>query len=177
MFLSSNVLKSLTSYFVLLYAKRMKKDIKGFTLIELLVVIAVIAILSLAGIAVFTVIQNRLRTSATSATLEAVYKQIEQKRIANQTTLLNITGNGCSECSCRNGGGGYDLTSINSAGCLAVLNTTYVTKLGMQSVPYDGWGNPILMDENEFEGGTCGSKDHIWSFNGQGMWVPFFKCP
>lgn len=102
----------------------------GFTLIELLVVISIIAILSVIGITVFTSVQNNARITATKATLDATYKAIEQARTLQQKTLLQVTGNGCTACSC----GSFD------ASCLSVLNTTFVTKLNMQSIPRDGWG-------------------------------------
>lgn len=155
----------------------MRRSCQGFTLIELLIVIAIIAILSTIGAVVYTGMQNKTRITATTATIEAVYKQIEQKRIANQTTLLNITGSGCSDCSCRNGSNGFDKDSVSTPTCLNRLTLTFVTNLGMSSIPRDGWGDPILVDENELEGGTCGSRDLVRSINGQSMQVPFYKCP
>lgn len=145
----------------------MKKSAKGYTLVELIIVMTIIIILAVIAIVVFVGIQNDARNAATSASLQAVYTQIEEKRIANQEILGKVTGNWCTSCAC---------ADIHSPACLTALSTTYITKLGMESLPLDGWGDPILIDENEMEGGVCGTQDHIWSINGQGSWVPFFDC-
>lgn len=147
---------------------------KGFTLVELLVTISIISILSVIGITIFSSAQNSARTSATKATLDSIYKQIEQKRILEQKTLIQVTGSGCTCCICNSCG-----QPPYSQSCIDSLTNTFVTRLGMSSIPKDGWGDYIMMDENEREFGTNDCRtDNFWSIHGQGlgMSLPFMFC-
>lgn len=114
------------------------------------------------------------RTQATKATFDAIYKQIESGRILQQKTLMQLTGGGWTAGACY-GGSGYD---VKIAGCEAALTSAFVTKLGMGALPKDGWGDPILLDENEgeFSNDPC-RKDSIWSIHsGLSMTIPFYNC-
>ncbi len=147
---------------------------RGFTLVELLVVISIIAILSLIGMTVYTGVQTNARVQATKATFDAIYKQIEVGRVLQQKILMQLTGSGWTAGACY-GSSGYDVKIV---GCEAVLTTAFVTKLGMGALPRDGWGDPILLDENEgeFPAIPC-RQDGIWSIhNGLSMAIPFYNC-
>lgn len=113
---------------------------EGFTLIELLVAISIIGILSVIGITIYTSVQNNARTQATKATFDAIYKQIEQGRVLQQKTLMQLTGSGWTAGSCYSGGT-YDFTLPN---CIPALTTTFETKLGMGELPRDGWGEILF---------------------------------
>ena len=56
------------------------------------------------------------------------------------------------------------------------LTTTY-RNLGFSTIPKDGWGDPIQMDENEHEGGTNDCREeYIWA-RGKSRKIPHFICP
>lgn len=182
----------INKFFLLKKSKLAKKSPLGFTLIELLIVISIISVLSMVGMAVYSNIQSNTRLTATRTTINAIHKQIDQKRIMESKilgTAIGITGSGCTACGpCRNASNGFDRESVNSSGCIDRLYITYVTKLGMQGIPRDGWNDPIMIDENELEGCSCNgtpppqcvSKDYIWSINtsasGTNMRIPFYSC-
>ncbi len=147
----------------------------GFTLIELLVVISIIAILSVIGMVTFTTVQNNARINATKASLDAVYKAIEQQRILQQKVLKDITGSVCTFCSCD-----FPLEGE----CLTRFHNTFVTSLKMESIPKDGWGDPIWLNENENEpqsagDSPCSTKDQIGSghLTPPFRYIPFYLCP
>ena len=146
------------------------KNNKAFTLIELLVVIAIIGLLSTLAI----VAVNSARDSAKEAKADADMKQIvtamELKRDESNTHLIGVTGSGCTRCSC---GPPYD---FENSTCITRLRTTF-QNLGFPDILYDPWGDPYLIDENEYEqpSNLC-RRDSLWSINGGSTFVPFFIC-
>jgi prepilin-type N-terminal cleavage/methylation domain-containing protein len=154
---------------------------KGFSLLELLIVVSIIGILSVIGLIVFFNLMQNSRVQASKATLLAIYKQVEEQRALRQQTLIQVTGNACTSCGpCRatETPVTYTTESVNSAGCIAALKNTYINRLGMQNIPQDGWGDPIMLDENEYEypSDLC-RKDWIWSihsFSGASFTIPFY---
>ena len=137
---------------------------KGFTLVELLVVISIIAILSVVGVTVFSGVQNKARDAKIKADFNAMYKNIEIARMAQQKPLGQITNNYCSDCinngvECRN----TDFSNpSNYATCLNTMTTSY-GKVTKAPLPIDPWGDPYYIDENEGEGGVSCSRDSIRS--------------
>lgn len=140
----------------------MSKSARGFTLVELLVTISIISILSVIGITVYSGIQNRARDTKVSADFDAMYKNIEIARSAEQKTLMQITGSGCSECvgGCR--------SDPASSGCLNIMITNYA-RITSAPLPIDPWGRPYFFDENEGEGGGC-RQDTIMSAGPNGRY-------
>lgn len=149
-----------------------KTNTCGFTLVELLIVISIIGVLSTIGMTVYSSAQNQAKIAATQATLNSVYKQIEQVRLSRQQFLGQITGSYCSDCAaCR--------SDSKSQACINSMTTAFVTKLGFTTVPRDGWGDVIRIDENEAEPSGCRNpdiQDGLYSSHGQGLNLPFLRC-
>lgn len=140
------------------------KKLQGFTLIEILVVISIIGLLA----SIVLVAVNNTRTKAKSAKVIADFKQIQTQvdiaRDATSQTVLQITGNGCSDCPFRNG----QSVNSNTAALTALHNSWRL--LGFSKTPTDPWNNPYLIDENEREGGPNDCRyDQLFSAGPDGI--------
>ena len=170
---------------------------KGFTLIELLVVIVIIGILSGFGVANFLGYQDQARVAAMQAELRSginellalrvdyengdltatelmakdlavVEKAIELGRFQTTQTLIDITGNTCSDCVCRS----FSLQAPYSAPAQACVDRwdtlltalKAATDIDLNFMDVDPWGSPYLVDENEGEqGGNYCRRDTLFS--------------
>lgn len=161
----------------------------AFTLIEILIVVAVLGVLAAA---VFFVVNPQAQilksqVSAAQATMKQMKTEVEGIRVIRQQTFREITGNGCSECSCRC----VDATS--NVACINAVTNTW-SKISTKPLPKDPWGNVLMYDENEAEGGPSDCRqdiiysagpDHIRgssscsanSSDDLSMAIPLFRCP
>lgn len=129
---------------------------RGFTLIELLVVIAIIGLLSGVIIASFAGIRDKARTARMRSEALQLTKAITIVQGDSGKTLMQITGNGCSDCNVACAG--TDLRNTNNA-CYtqwvsdlsAFQNAADNDVQGIASFARDPWGSPWLLDENEGE--------------------------
>jgi prepilin-type N-terminal cleavage/methylation domain-containing protein len=149
-----------------------KKNKKGFTLIELLVIIAIIGFLASAAVYSLNSAREEAKYNKCRAELGQIVKAIEIKRDEQNTYLLNITGTGCSDCSCRPYG---DEVVMNSSTCINRMTTTFKL-LGFPGALRDPWGDLYLIDENEFESFNRCNRDALRSLNCGSIAVPFFTC-
>lgn len=120
-------------------------------------------------------------------------KAIIVAREAVNGTLMTVTGNGCTRCSCPYVSG--DLTKWNSLAKTSSCWVQYysaIDKIGTASgmniaslKAGDPWGSPYSIDENELENGTCnydnirsvGSSANINGGTGVGsVNVPYFSA-
>ncbi len=143
----------------------------GFTIVELLIVIVVIAILAAITVVAFNGVQERSRTSKVQADISNLVKAMNLARTTANTTLLSITGSGCTRCACPYASG--DMTDYSTLpkthscwvryhatiDAIAAASGTTLTSLKEG----DPWGSPYAIDENEGENGGC-NRDSIWSF-------------
>lgn len=129
----------------------------GFTIVELLIVIVVIAILATISVVAYNGIQSRANDSRVTADLTSLKKAIQLARIQESKTTYQITGNGCSRCSCpyTNGDTTDYSTLPKTHGCWTAYNAT-LTKIEQASGVSlaglrdgDPWKAPYAIDENE----------------------------
>lgn len=139
---------------------------KGFTLIELLVVISIIGLLASVVLVSLNSARDKSKYARVQADISQFIKVVQIAQGQSSLPLGQITGNYCSECSCRD----IDLRNTSGAcytGWLNVLNTVETTAsgvgTGISKMQRDPWGSPYSLDENEWEGGAanCGSRDYI----------------
>ena len=170
---------------------------KAFTLIELLVVIVIIGILATISVATFVGYQDKARIAAQLANLRinindllvtridyenggvtamelmqkdlaVVELAINVGRLQTQQNLIDITGNSCSDCVCRN----FDFISPIAGPAQAcidrwdmILNALKASsEIDLTFMDADPWGSPYLVDENEGEmaGNYC-RRDTLFS--------------
>jgi prepilin-type N-terminal cleavage/methylation domain-containing protein len=170
---------------------------KAFTLIELLVVIVIISLLAGISVVTLIGYQEKARIAAQLANLRisinellvlrldyenggitatelmekdlnVVELAINVGRLQTQQNLIDITGNTCSDCVCRN----FDFISPlsgNAQTCIdrwdTILNAIKTTsEIDLSFMDVDPWGSPYLVDENEGEqaGNYC-RRDTLFS--------------
>lgn len=164
---------------------------KGFTLIELLVVIAIIGIL--ASVVLVSLSSSREKAKYTNVKMEIMQfsKSLQMAQVLTGKVLLQITGNGCSDCSCR----GIDMRNISSGSAcfqnwnnlLINVGTAIGNASGLMVLQRDPWRSPYAVDENEFEGGAGDCRyDSLRSAGPDGMLgtgddysvlLPHIVCP
>ena len=142
----------------------------GFTIVELLIVIVVIAILAAISIVAYNGIQDRANKSKADSDVSSLVKAMRIARIQTSQTLMQVTGNGCTRCSCPYASG--DMTDYSTLPKTHACWTRYYDLLNAvasaSGVNLDGlksgdpWGSPYMIDENEGEGGNC-NRDAIFS--------------
>ena len=170
---------------------------KAFTLVELLVVIVIIGLLAVIGVASYLGYQDKARIAAEMAKLRisinellvlridyangdilandlmikdlgVVEQAIKVGRLQTNQNLIDITGNTCSDCICRN----FNFISPLSGpaqDCIdrweLILNALKATSdINLSFMDKDPWGSPYLVDENEGEqaGNYC-RRDTLFS--------------
>lgn len=140
---------------------------RGFTLIELLVVVIVVGVLASIAIPAYLNQRDKASKGASKANMRSVIPVVMTARENTRKTLTQITGSTCTACQCT-GVSPAPVTSTAFTGtCANAWNQqtgTIATAAGeplasMQRLLTDGWGYPILLDENENDaswGGQCG---------------------
>lgn len=151
----------------------LNKTEKGFTLIELLVVISIIGLLA----SIVLVSLNSARNKAKYARSKEEIAQFIQLALNAQgekvQTLMQITGNPCSECSCR----GRNIQSIADSDPCVVNWYNALTKIQEAAgfgtnikMKRDPWDAPYGLDENEQESGSSDCRhDYIFTAGPDGI--------
>lgn len=122
----------------------LKYQNSGFTLIEILIAISVITLLSAIGLVSYGTAQKSAQKAKVQDDFQAMQTNIEIARRGANTTLKNVTGSNCSDCgACR----GVD---VRSAACVDSMTTAW-SRINNAPLQRDPWGNPYLIDENEYE--------------------------
>lgn len=136
---------------------------RAFTLIETLVVISVIGLLASVALVGVNSARTKAINTKVSADLVQIQKQIDLARLNRNATLLQITGNGCSDCASR---GTKVIT--NTANLTTLLNSW--RQIGFSASPQDPWKTPYLLDENELEANSTDCRyDSVWSAGPDGI--------
>jgi len=142
----------------------------GFTIVELLIVIVVIAILTSISFAFFTNVQAKAKDAKITTDITELNKAIQAARIASGEVALRYvtqsTGTAWDCVSLPSGANLADKTA--AAACWSSYNSALdkISTASGQNVRnlVDPIGRPYLIDENEQDGGGCGSKDVIGAF-------------
>jgi prepilin-type N-terminal cleavage/methylation domain-containing protein len=140
----------------------------GFTLIELLVVLIIMAILMAVAIPSYLGAKDTARTRQQMRTISTL---AQQAKMDTNQPLSALTGTPCSDCACR----GAALPLVESPGFLGSACGRAWSNVAEALAPWigsedmarklftDGWGRPILLDENEGERNYCLDEDQLTS--------------
>lgn len=149
-----------------------KQKPNGFTIVELLIVIVVIGILAAITIVAYNGMQERARVQKANSDLNALVKAIKIARINAGTTLMGVTGSGCTRCGSTST---YD-TTIDRISAASNVNVSFL-KDG------DPWGNPYSIDENEGEIPASPYRQDLLAVVNSGSHsglviptIPFYNC-
>ncbi|MCW1892309.1 MAG: type II secretion system GspH family protein [Candidatus Uhrbacteria bacterium] len=129
---------------------------KGFTLIELLVVIAIIGLIATISVVTLQYTRERARIAQARNSLKLLEKLYMAAQQEQSAPIVNITLNGCTDCSCR--------TSTDMRNTTGPCYTDWETSLNRVKAAASGaitaapevflrdpWGSPYSLDENERE--------------------------
>lgn len=153
-----------------------KKSV-GFTLIELLVVISIIGFLASAVLLGLSYARTKAKQTTASANITQILKTMSVAQLTSSQSLIQITGSGCSDCSCRDG---ISKINVPTSNACYVAWTNAITKIGTASgdtggtlasqMLRDPWGSPYGLDENEGESGPSDCRyDTLRSFGPDGV--------
>jgi prepilin-type N-terminal cleavage/methylation domain-containing protein len=120
----------------------------GFTVVELLSVLVIIGVLASAGMATYGRYVEKTKEADFETKAYDILTHVKSVREQQQKDLVDITGTGCSMCACFPDWGG----DPKSQACKDRMTLTF-RLLGIPVLPYDPWGDPIMIDENEHEFG------------------------
>ena len=143
---------------------------RSFTLIELLVVIAVIGLIASIILVNMKSAREKAKVSKMEDDLFQIRNAIDIARHKEDKVLLQITGSGCSACSCWSADCDYKCDA-----CRTRMDTTF-KRLGLPGAIVDPWGRYYGIDENELEfaDNPC-RKDTIICAHHKTISVPFYS--
>jgi prepilin-type N-terminal cleavage/methylation domain-containing protein len=124
----------------------------GFTLLELLVVISIIGTLASVVLASLNTSREKAQYAAARTEMRQISQAVVAAQIESNQTIIQMTGSGCSGCSCRDSSGG-----VESSGCINNWQTARTAISAIDSLSNingfdtDPWGSSYMLDENEGE--------------------------
>lgn len=135
---------------------------KGFTVVELLIVIVVIGVLATLTIIAYSGVQQQTRDAKIKQDISKIVMAVKAARDKTGKTFSQLTGSTATGGTCWSKVDGTDLAAlaqsdscwVNYWNALNILKTASGINLGNM---VDPWGRPYLLDENEGEGGGCGT--------------------
>jgi prepilin-type N-terminal cleavage/methylation domain-containing protein len=168
-----------------------RADTGAFTLIELLVVIGIIGILMSVVVASMSGIRAKASNARFLVETKPLLNAFRFAQENSRSTLLQITGSGCSDCACRTGTSLKNVPTSDPCyvGWVNALNRVmlYQTSLDITTILRDQWGSPYLLDENEREVGptycvndtfkSAGPDGIAWNSDDLTILIPFSICP
>lgn len=152
---------------------------QGFTLIELLVAVIVIGVLSSIAVPVYLSQRDKAANGATRSQMRALINEIHLARENEQRSLISITGTTWSGGVCVGAVPKVSDPGFGTSGCGIRWNSTVSAIATASGTPLttakklftDGWGRPIVVDENESESGGywCTAPDTLRSAGPDGI--------
>ena len=123
----------------------------GFSLVELMTVVAIMGTLATIAIPRFTSSSDKIRAAQVQTDMTVAASSLSSIHLNGKSAMSAMSDSGIPGASCTGCAQGWSAgTSPSSWSNIAAGDSAW-KMLGYSATPIDPWGNPYVLDQNDFE--------------------------